>query len=160
MTVDNNGLGPDKVVLVTAGASGIGRTIAEKFLSYGCKVHICDVDKTVISEFLEANPSATASVADVSNVDEVKQMFNELVELYTRLDFLVNNAGIAGPTAPVEDIEINEWQQTINVDLNGQFYCTKYAVPLLKANGFRRNNKHFFKCCFFWFSFALTLHGV
>ncbi|WP_068544442.1 SDR family oxidoreductase [Thalassotalea crassostreae] len=135
MTVDNNGLGPDKVVLVTAGASGIGRTIAEKFLSYGCKVHICDVDKTVISEFLEANPSATASVADVSNVDEVKQMFNELVELYTRLDFLVNNAGIAGPTAPVEDIEINEWQQTINVDLNGQFYCTKYAVPLLKANG-------------------------
>lgn len=135
MTVFQNGLGPEQVVLVTAGANGIGRKIAEKFLSYGCKVHVCDIDENVIADFLKANPSATASVADVSNVVEVEQMFKDLIKHHSHLDVLVNNAGIAGPTALVEDIDPDEWDKTINVDLNGQFYCTKYAVPLLKDNG-------------------------
>ncbi|MBL4629656.1 MAG: SDR family oxidoreductase [Paraglaciecola sp.] len=135
MTVINNGLGPEHVVLVTAGANGIGRRIAEKFLGYGCKVHVCDIDKKVIADFLEANPTATASVADVANVSQVEQMFVDLMTHYQHLDVLVNNAGIAGPTALVEDIDPQDWAHTINVDLNGQFHCTKFAVPLLKKNG-------------------------
>ncbi len=131
----SNNLGPEQVVLVTAGASGIGRKIAEKFLGYGCKVHICDVDKNAIADFLEENPQATASLADVANVWQVEQMFKDVISNHQHLDVLVNNAGIAGPTALVEDIEPDEWAKTINVDLNGQFHCTKYAVPLLKANG-------------------------
>ncbi len=131
----SNSLGPKQVVLVTAGASGIGRKIAEKFLGYGCKVHICDVDKNAITDFLEDNPQATASITDVANVEQVEQMFKDLMNNYQQLDILVNNAGIAGPTALVEDIDPDEWAQTINVDLNGQFHCTKFAVPLLKANG-------------------------
>ena len=51
------------------------------------------------------------------------------------LDILVNNAGIAGPTALCEDVDIEDWQRTINVDLNAQFYCAKYAIPMLKASG-------------------------
>jgi len=135
MTIHDNGLGPEQVVLVTAGANGIGRIIAEKYLSYGCKVHVCDINQESIDCFIQANPSATASLADVSNVSQVEQMFNDFKTHYTHLDILVNNAGIAGPTALVEDINPDEWAQTINIDLNGQFHCTKYAVPLLKANG-------------------------
>ncbi|MFT7372632.1 MAG: NAD(P)-dependent dehydrogenase (short-subunit alcohol dehydrogenase family) [Oleiphilaceae bacterium] len=135
MTVVNNGLGPQHVVLVTAGANGIGRKIAEKFLGYGCKVHVCDIDEKVIADFLEANPGATASVADVANVAQVEKMFADLMTHYQHLDVLVNNAGIAGPTALVEDIDPDDWARTININLNGQFHCTKFAVPLLKANG-------------------------
>ncbi|MFT4788684.1 MAG: NAD(P)-dependent dehydrogenase (short-subunit alcohol dehydrogenase family), partial [Paraglaciecola sp.] len=119
MTVVNNGLGPQHVVLVTAGANGIGRKIAEKFLGYGCKVHVCDIDEKVIADFLEANPGATASVADVANVAQVEKMFADLMTHYQHLDVLVNNAGIAGPTALVEDIDPDDWARTININLNG-----------------------------------------
>jgi NAD(P)-dependent dehydrogenase (short-subunit alcohol dehydrogenase family) len=135
MVIHENGLGSEQVVLVTAGASGIGRKIAEKYLSYGCKVHICDVNQQSIDTFIQENPQASASLTDVSNVAQVEQMFTDFKRHYTHLDILVNNAGIAGPTALVEDIDPDEWAQTINIDLNGQFHCTKYAVPLLKANG-------------------------
>ena len=135
MTVVNNGLGPNQVVLVTAGAAGIGRKIAEKFLAHGCKVHVCDINQSVIDDFLHLNPGASASLADVSQVEQVKKTFDDIKSRYKRLDILVNNAGVAGPTALVEDIEPQEWAKTINIDLNGQFYCTKYAVPMLKANG-------------------------
>jgi NAD(P)-dependent dehydrogenase (short-subunit alcohol dehydrogenase family) len=135
MSIHENGLGPQTVVLITAGANGIGRNIAEKYLSYGCKVHVCDINQDSIDNFIKANPSATASITDVSNVTQVEKMFNDFKGLYSHLDILVNNAGIAGPTALVEDIDPDDWAQTINIDLNGPFHCTKFAVPLLKANG-------------------------
>jgi NAD(P)-dependent dehydrogenase (short-subunit alcohol dehydrogenase family) len=125
----------EEVVLVTAGASGIGRCIAESFLQRGCRVHICDIQQTAVDDFLQHNPGATASIADISKPADVEQLFAELVEHYGQLDILVNNAGIAGPTAGVEDIAIDDWNQTINVDLNGPFYVTRLAVPLLKAAG-------------------------
>ena len=80
-------------------------------------------------------PAASASVADVSRVADVEVMFNDVRARYGRLDVLVNNAGISGPTAPVEEIAPADWDHTIAVDLNGQFYCTRLAVPLLKAAG-------------------------
>ncbi|MCP3674075.1 MAG: SDR family oxidoreductase [Gammaproteobacteria bacterium] len=123
-----------KVALITAGGSGIGRVIAEACLQSGYKVHVCDISEEHLSDFLEANPSATGSITDVSKVEQVEQLFTDLKNNYQRLDVLVNNAGIAGPTAAVEDISPEEWQQTINVDLNGQFYCTRLAVPMLKQN--------------------------
>jgi NAD(P)-dependent dehydrogenase (short-subunit alcohol dehydrogenase family) len=62
-------------------------------------------------------------------------MFDEIASRYGRLDVLVNNAGISGPTAPVEEIAPADWDRTVAVDLNGQFYCTRLAVPFLKAAG-------------------------
>jgi len=126
---------PGRVVLVTAGASGIGREIAESFLANGCKVHICDVDPSAIDDFLRANPDAGATLADVSDVAMVDRLFDELMAVYSRLDVLVNNAGIAGPTAAVEDIDPPDWDRTVAVDLNGHFYCCRRAVPLLKKAG-------------------------
>ena len=129
------GLGPDTVVLVTAGASGIGRCMAEMFLAESCRVQVCDIDAAAISNFLESNPGAAASRADISQPGQVEDVFRELRERYGRLDVLVNNAGVAGPTAAVEDITVDDWKQTIAVDLNGPFYCTRLAVPLLQQRG-------------------------
>jgi len=120
------------VVLISGGAAGIGRTIASAFLDTGSAVHVFDASRKHIDEFLVACPTATATLADIANPDAVDTVFSELRSRYGRLSVLVNNAGVAGPTAPVEDTPIKEWAQCINVDLNGFFYVTRRAVPLLK----------------------------
>lgn len=124
-----------KVALITAGANGIGLCMAKTFLAQGYCVHVCDISERAINDFLTANPSASASLCDVSKVDQVDRMFDELIARYGRLDVLINNAGIAGPTAAVEDIDPADWDRCIGVDLNGQFYCTRRAAPLLKVRG-------------------------
>jgi len=124
-----------QVVLVTAGASGIGRCIAETYLRHGASVHICDLSEAAIETFLAANPGATATVADISKPADVENLFVALNERYGQLDILVNNAGIAGPTAVVEDVEIEQWQQTIDINLSGTFFVTRLATPLLKEDG-------------------------
>jgi NAD(P)-dependent dehydrogenase (short-subunit alcohol dehydrogenase family) len=125
----------DQVVLVSAGAAGIGRTISEKFLSHGCSVHVCDIDPGAIDGFLDANPGASASLADVSDVDQVGGMFSELADRYGKLDIVINTAGIAGPTSNLEDITTEEWDRTIAINLNGQFYIARLAVPMMKQAG-------------------------
>ncbi len=128
-------LDPEQVVLVTAGASGIGRCIAETFLEHGCNVHVCDIDTAALDDFLAANKGAAGSVADVSDTQQADQLFQDIDSRWGRLDILVNNAGVAGPTAPVDAIEDHDWDRTIAVDLNGPFYITRRAVPLLKRTG-------------------------
>lgn len=124
----------DFTALVTAGANGIGKVVAETLLSLGARVHICDISQSAVNEFIQENPNATATVCDVANYEQVQAVFNEVASHYGKLDLLVNNAGIAGPTAKVEDINPQEWRDTIDIDLNAQFYFTKLAVPLLKRN--------------------------
>ena len=128
-------LNHNQVVLVTAGASGIGRCIAEKFLSYGCHVHICDIDQNAIDDFLTQNPNVSASIADVSDAGQVALLFEDFSSRFDNLDILVNNAGIAGPTANLEEISPSDWDLTIAVNLNGQFYITRMAIPLMKQAG-------------------------
>ncbi|MEH6588686.1 MAG: SDR family oxidoreductase [Halioglobus sp.] len=135
MSIGTTAFNPDTVVLITAGASGIGRCIAENFLELGCQVHVCDISQANINAFLEQNPAASGTLADISQPDQVEVLFRELNECHGRLDVLVNNAGIAGPTAAVEDIAIADWDATINIDLNGPFYVTRLAVPMLKQAG-------------------------
>lgn len=125
------GLGTEKVVLITAAASGIGGKMAEAYSACGCRVHICDVDAVALSRFQGLNPAITASLVDVSNPDEVESLFADLENQYGRLDVLINNAGIAGPAVPVADISIADWRQTLAVDLDSVFYCTRLASPLL-----------------------------
>jgi len=130
-----NRIKPGLVVLVTAGASGIGRVISETFLAHGCSVHICDIDQLAIDDFLHDNSNATATVADVSAVADVSRLFEELLRHYGRLDVLINNAGIAGPTVPAEEVKPQDWEKTIAVNLSGQFYCCQKAIPMLKDAG-------------------------
>lgn len=130
-----NSISSGKIVLVTAGASGIGRAISEAFLDHGCLVHVCDIDEPAIEAFLHKNPSTSASVTDVSDRAMVDSLFEDVTERYGHLDVLVNNAGIAGPMATVENIQPEDWEKTIAVNLNGQFYCARQAIPLLKKAG-------------------------
>jgi NAD(P)-dependent dehydrogenase (short-subunit alcohol dehydrogenase family) len=125
-------------VLVTAGAAGIGRAIAQTFAVHGARVHICDVAQAALDACGREQPDISRSLADVSRVDEVDRLFADVKRQLGGLDVLINNAGIAGPTANVEDIQPADWERCIAVDLNGMFYCTRLAMPLLKANGRER----------------------
>lgn len=125
-------------VLVTAGAAGIGRAIAQIFAVHGARVHICDVDQAALEACAREQPDISRSLADVSRRDDVDRLFADVKRELGGLDVLVNNAGIAGATAKVEDIAPEDWEQCIAVDLNGMFYCTRLAMPLLKANGRER----------------------
>jgi NAD(P)-dependent dehydrogenase (short-subunit alcohol dehydrogenase family) len=122
-------------VLVTAGAAGIGKAFAETFADAGAKVFICDVDQAALDAHQAARPEIGGFTADVADPKAVDALFEAATAFLSGLDVLINNAGIAGPTAPVEAIDIAEWNRTIAVDLNGMFYCTRRAVPLLKAAG-------------------------
>jgi NAD(P)-dependent dehydrogenase (short-subunit alcohol dehydrogenase family) len=122
-------------VLVTAGAAGIGKAFAQTFADAGAKVFICDVDQASLDAHQAARPEIGSCIADVADPQAVDSLFDAATAFLSGLDVLINNAGIAGPTAPVEAIDIAEWNRTIAVDLNGMFYCTRRAVPLLKAAG-------------------------
>lgn len=124
-----------KRVVVTAGAQGIGLAITEAFVAAGASVHICDVNDDFLANAKKKFPQVSQSHTDVSKEDQVDAMFAELTARWGALDVLVNNAGIAGPTAPVEDTALADWAQTIAVNLTGPFLCTRRAVPLLKAAG-------------------------
>jgi len=121
-----------RVVMISAGASGIGLAMAKAFMANDYAVHICDASPAAVEQFQRDYPSATASVTDVSSVEQVDRLFDEIESRYGRLDVLINNAGIAGPTARVGDILPEEWDKTIAVDLNGVFYCTRRAAALLR----------------------------
>ncbi len=121
-------------VLVTGGASGIGAAIAGAFHETGSRVHICDVDRAGIDAFTKRHPGVTASMADVSIAAEVDRVIDDVRSALGGLDVLVNNAGIAGPTNPIEDIEAGDWERTIAVNLNSQFYFARRAIPLLKQS--------------------------
>lgn len=122
------------VALISGGAAGIGCAIARAFLADRYHVHVCDASAAHVESFLAACPPASATMADVADATQVERVFDDLVARYHRLDVLVNNAGIAGPTAHVEDIGITDWNECIAVDLNGTFYMTRLAVPLLKKS--------------------------
>jgi len=119
-------------VLVTAGAAGIGREIARTFFTHGARVHVCDVDEQALRQLDKA---ITATRADVSSLADVERLFEDVKKNLGGLDVLVNNAGIAGPTGKVEDIRPEDWDRCIAVDLNGMFYVTRKAMPLIKAAG-------------------------
>src|SRR5882757_8294343 len=91
-------------VLVTAGAGGIGLETARSFAAEGAKVHVCDVDKAALRRLSKSDPKITRSVCDVSDRKQVAKLFREALKVLGGLDVLVNNAGIAGPTAKVDEI--------------------------------------------------------
>ena len=122
-------------VLISGAASGIGRKVAEAFLSQRANVHICDSSADMIAEFVAANPTATATQSDVSIVADVDRVFADLKQQYGALNTLINNAGIAGPTATVDKVDPADFDRCIAVDLSSAFYMTRRAVPLLKAAG-------------------------
>lgn len=124
-------------VLVTAGAAGIGREAVKAFVREGARVHLCDVDTAALAAIRKEFPGVGATVADVSDRDQVAKLFADALAGLGGLDCLVNNAGIAGPTGAVEDINPEDWDRCISICLTGHYNCARLAVPHLKssANG-------------------------
>ncbi|QUS40501.1 SDR family oxidoreductase [Tardiphaga alba] len=121
-------------VIVTAGANGIGLAIARAFANEGARVHICDVDRTALDALSSSDPQITQSHCDVSDRASVQRLFDDATAALGGLDVLVNNAGIAGPTAKVEEMHPDDWDRCLNICLTGQFNCTRLAVPLLRQS--------------------------
>ena len=121
-------------VMVSAGAAGIGLEIARAFVREGARVHVCDVDEAALGKVRASDASLTTSRCDVSDRSQVQRFFDEGLAALGGLDCFVNNAGIAGPTGKVEEIDPAEWDRCIAIDLTGQFNCARLAVPHLRRS--------------------------
>ena len=116
--------------IVTAGGSGLGRVIASQLRREGATVFVCDVDGAAIDELPDG---ISGAVVDVSDPEAVDSWLAPIVG--DGVDILVNNAGIAGPTAPIEEITTEAWQQCLRVDLDAMFFCARAVVPSMKSQG-------------------------
>ena len=121
-------------VLVTAGAGGIGLKVAEAFSREGASVYACDVDRPALEALGKSHPEIGACVCDVSDRAAVARLFDEAIKKLGGLDCLVNNAGIAGPTGPVHEIDPEQWDRCLEVCLTSQFNCARLAVAHLKRS--------------------------
>ena len=122
-------------VLITAGAGGIGLAIAQRLSAHGARIFVCDVDDRALDAFGRDFPEAGRIRADVSDECAVDRMFEAIAKTLGGLDALVNNAGIAGPTGGVDEIDPADWRRCVDICLTGQFLCARRAVPMLKAAG-------------------------
>jgi NAD(P)-dependent dehydrogenase (short-subunit alcohol dehydrogenase family) len=121
-------------VMVSAGAGGIGLEVARAFVREGARVHVCDVDEAALARLAASDAKLTWTRCDVASRPDVARFFAEGLAALGGLDCLVNNAGIAGPTGRVEEIDPEAWDRCIAIDLTGQFNCVRLAVPHLRAS--------------------------
>lgn len=122
-------------VLITAGASGLGLAMAEAFLAKGDRVAVTDTDAAMLEKLATSHPDILGFNADAASEVQMKQVFTTLPQVWDRLDILMANAGIAGPTAAVEDISLADWQRCLAVNLDGAFLATSLAAPWMKKQG-------------------------
>ncbi len=119
-------------VLVSAGASGIGAAIVARFRADGARVSICDRDEDAVRTAREGDPALHAVVGDVADAADTERWVAEVVDLWGGVDVLVNNAGIAGPTALVEDVDPGAWRDCLAVTLDSHFLLARLVVPHMK----------------------------
>jgi NAD(P)-dependent dehydrogenase (short-subunit alcohol dehydrogenase family) len=119
-------------VLVSAGASGIGAAIAARFAADGCQVSICDRDAAAVRSATRKDPALYAVVGDVADVADTERWVDDVVDRWGGVDVLVNNAGIAGPTALVEEIDPDAWRECLAVTLDSHFLLARLVVPHMK----------------------------
>jgi len=124
-----------KVSIVTGAGGGIGRAIALKFASEGSDIVVAGPTKekveNVTEEIRAAGGSALACVTDVALEPSVKAMLEATLRQFGPVDILINNAGIAGPTALVQDLALEDWDRTMSVNVTGAFLCAKHALPMM-----------------------------
>lgn len=128
-----------KVALITGGGSGLGEAAARVLARAGAKVVVLgrteDDVKQVTGDINNAGGEAFAVVADISKPEDMQKAVQQVIDKWGRLDIVFANAGINGVWAPIEDLTPEDWQKTININLNGTFYTIKYAAPYLKKQG-------------------------
>ena len=124
-----------KKIIISAGASGIGWAITRICLAKGALVYLCDINQKALNKVKKHplhNKRVFTSEIDASNEIEVIDFFKLVKKKFKKLDALINNIGIAGPTGTIEKLQSTEWENTIHVNVNSHFYFNKQAIPLLK----------------------------
>ena len=117
-------------VAITAGANGSGQVMADSFAACGAKLFICDIDETAL-----ANAGHPGMRADCGDLAQIEAFMDTALKSLGGLDVLINNAGIAGPTARIEDVKPEELEATLRIDLASQFHCARRAIPALRQAG-------------------------
>ena len=129
----------DKVAVITGGGSGIGRAAAVLMAKEGAKVaiidRIIDSGQETVRQLVNQGGCGLAIAADVADSQQMQQAFQTIFDKYQKIDILFVNAGINGVWSPIEELEPDEWDRTINTNLRGTFLTVKYAVPHLKKQG-------------------------
>ncbi len=131
----------NRVAIVTGGARGIGRAIAERLLASGAKVSLWDVDAQALataSAELNLPDRVHTATVDLANADSVEAAAQATAAAFGKLDILVNNAGITGGNAKTWEIAPDDWRRVMNVNLDGPYYCCRSVVPHLLRNGYGR----------------------
>ena len=129
----------NRTAVITGGAQGFGFDIARRFLSSGAKVIIWDNDQDTLKKSVKElnNTNLTSNVIDVSKFEEVEKCTNEIVK-NSKIDILINNAGITGPTAPLWEYDLEKWKKVVDINLMGTFNCCRAIVPNMIKNNYGR----------------------
>lgn len=129
----------DRVAIVTGGALGIGRATAEVLAREGACVAVVDVlepeGSDVAAAIRKEGGVAQFWRLDVTEEEDVRNVFAEIHDHFERLDILVNNAGISGTNAPTHEVTVSDWEAVMDVNVKGVFLCTKHAIPYLREAG-------------------------
>ena len=129
----------DSVVVITGGASGIGRATALAFARQGARVVIGDIDvagaEGTVSSIKEAGGEADCLRVDVTQTEDVRAMVTRAVDRYGGLDFAFNNAGLVGPVVGVVDTSEEDWNRVVAINLTGVWLCMKYEIPEMLKRG-------------------------
>jgi 2-dehydro-3-deoxy-L-rhamnonate dehydrogenase (NAD+) len=125
--------------IVTGGAQGIGLAIVERLVASGARVRIWDRDDKLMAKTVaKLGKSVSGDRVDVADADAVSRGTKSALEALGKIDVLVNNAGIAGPSLPVVDYPVEEWKRVIDIDLTGPFLCCRAVVPSMTKAGYGR----------------------
>jgi NAD(P)-dependent dehydrogenase (short-subunit alcohol dehydrogenase family) len=119
-------------IVITGGGGGLGLVTARLFSAGGDRVYVCDSDAKAISELHRTKELAHAAVVDVSDMEQIRQFFAQIRSSADQIDVLINNVGVAGPRACLEDIDPKDWTNTINANLNAAFWTTREVLPAMK----------------------------
>ncbi len=120
-------------IVVTAGASGIGRAIAERFLSEGDQVAVCDIDERTVAEFASKWPAAVTAVADVTSETDMATFLGAVEAGWGGADVVCANAGTGGPAGRIEDLDYGDWQRCVATNLHGSFLTCRWAARVMRA---------------------------
>ena len=129
----------NRTAIITGGGQGFGLDIAKRFLDSGAKVIIWDIDEKLLKSASSEvnNQNLSYNVIDVSNYSQIEQNINQLTSK-TNIDILINNAGITGPTAPLWEYNVDEWNKIVQINLIGTFNCCRAIVPNMIKNNYGR----------------------